>query len=260
MKFSICADIMYGNMDFPDKIRNIKKNGFDTFEFWKWSNKNIDEIKNIINDLEMNVSCFCIDSKDDYKMNSIGNYMLNSDKTQMLCDITLQSIETAHKLGAKALIATVGDCIENLSYDEQTANVLKNIDVIKKLFEQNKMTLLVEPINRMEREKYLMPNAKQIAQIVSEINSPYVKILYDIYHQSMEDDFNITEMIDILSLIGHIHIADCPGRNEPGTGTINYRKIFDALKENNYNGFVGAEFVPSASEESAFELLKKLSL
>ncbi len=257
MKFSICADIMYGNMPFSEKIINIKKNGFNTIEFWKWSNKNTDKIKSIIDGNGMNVSCFCIDSTDDLIMDSIGNFMLNSDKTQMLARITAQSIEAAKKLGTKALIATIGDFIDNLSYDEQISNVYKNLNSIKDLFEQNDMVLLVEPINRYEREKYLLPNVKQAAEIVKNINSPHVKILYDIYHQSMEDDFKITEMIDILPLIGHIHIADCPGRNEPGTGKVNFSDVFKALADNAYTGYIGAEYIPLKSEEEAFAALKQ---
>ena len=120
------------------------------------------------------------------------------------------------------------------------------------------MTLLVEPINRRERKDYLTPNAKAVIDIVKDIASEYVKVLYDVYHQAMEDDFSVSEMIEALPYIGHIHIADVPGRNEPGTGTINYKEVFKALKENEYTGYIGAEFISKTDESTAFEVLKNI--
>ena len=191
MKLSICADIMYGDIDFCEKIKNIKNKGYDTIEFWQWSNKNIEKIKETIDELNVNISTFCIDSSSDNIMNEIGRTLLNSEEFEKLYSITEESIEIAKKLGTKMLI----------------------------------------------------PNVKQAAKIVKDINCKNVKLLYDIYHQAMENDFSVENLLELLNLTGHIHIADCPGRHEPGTGNIDYKTVFDALKNSQYDGYIGAEFI-----------------
>ena len=258
MKFSICTDIVYGGLNFEDKLLNIKNAGFDTIEFWGWSNKDISKIKDAIQKNNMKISCFCLDSKNTDIMSKIGKYMLNSGAKEKLLAISKESISVAKELGANELIATVGDSINGLSYDEQLENIKERLNYIKQIFEENKITLLVEPINRQERENYLTPNVKTVVDIVKDINSEYVKALYDVYHQAMEDDFSVSEMIEALPYIGHIHIADVPGRNEPGTGIINYNEVFKALRGNGYTGYIGAEFYAKAGESIAFEVLKSI--
>lgn len=243
MKLSICADIMYGDIDFCEKIKNIKNKGYDTIEFWQWSNKNIEKIKETIDELNVNISTFCIDSSSDNIMNKIGRTLLNSEEFEKLYSITEESIEIAKKLGTKMLIATVGDLIDEITYEKQIKNVYKSIEKIMPLFVSNDMTLLIEPINLQERPKYLTPNVKQAAKIVKDINCKNVKLLYDIYHQAMENDFSVENLLELLNLTGHIHIADCPGRHEPGTGNIEYKTVFDALKNSQYDGYIGAEFI-----------------
>lgn len=181
--------------------------------------------------------------------------MLNSGDKEELFSISEESISVAEELGAKALIATVGDSIEGLSYDEQIKNIKENLSYVKKIFEKHKITLLVEPINRQERKDYLTPNVKTVVDILKDIDCEYVKVLYDIYHQAMEEDFSVLEMIDELPYIGRIHIADVPGRNEPGTGTIDYKAVFKELKENGYAGYIGAEFFQKTNETTALKAL-----
>ncbi len=256
MKFSICTDIMYKGLSFSQKIKEIEKSGFTAVEFWRWTDKNIDEIAKATENME--VVCFCIDSCDRNIMEKIGQYMLTSRHKEELKAAVIESVEIAKRIGTKALIAQVGDKVEGVSYDEQIKNVTESINYIKEIFEDNNLTLLIEPINRHERENYLIPNAKTVIDIVKQINSPNVKALYDIYHQEMEGDFAISEMVAELPYIGHIHVADVPNRNEPGSGRIGYEKVLKYLENAGYNGYIGAEYCPKIDEEKAFKILKTM--
>lgn len=256
MKFSMCADIIYQNMDFCEKLALIKDNGFSTVEFWKWQNKDISGIKSEIQRLDMNVSAFCIGSNEEKVMSAIGNNMLNSANLPELRQAVFESIETAKKLEAKELIATVGDSIDGISFEKQVENVYKNIEAVKNIFETEEITLLIEPINLKERPNYLLPNVKSVADIVKNIGCKNVKLLYDIYHQAAENDFSVENLIELLPVTGHIHIADYPGRHEPGTGNIDYRTVFEELYKNKCECTIGMEYIPSEDEEKSFEKLQ----
>ena len=258
MKFSICADIMYGKMPFSEKLKKIREMGFHTFEFWRWGTKDTEKIKETMDECGMDLSTFCLDSPDENIMKRIGRHMLNSDCRELLAEITVQSLEVAKKLGAKSLIATVGDSVCGVPYEVQISRVYESLEGVKGLFEEAGVTLLIEPINRKERKEYLLPDVRECAKIVKNINSPNIKLLFDLYHQHMENAFCLSDMPDLIPLTGHIHIADIPGRHEPGCGTVDFDGIFRTLSECGYNGFIGAEFIPSVSEDDALARLAEL--
>jgi len=83
--------------------------------------------------------------------------------------------------------------------------------------------------------------------------------LFDIYHQQISEGNIIENMIGHLDLIGHVHIADVPGRNEPGTGELNYERIFAALDDAGYDGYVGMEFAPTIEDEDAIRFVQSLA-
>lgn len=257
-KLGICAETVYAETEFLKRLEKIKNCGFDTIEFWQWRNKNSVELKNEIKRLKMKVSAFCLDSGDEEISNMISKNALNGENGGKLLYAAAESIEKAKLLNCKNLIVTIGDFIDGESAERQTEKVKNNLKLLGGIFEENDMVLLVEPINRQERPKYLLPNANEVARLIKEINSPNVKMLYDIYHQSMENDFDVSEMAKIIDTVGHIHVADCPGRGEPNTGAVNFAEVRKMLKKSGYKNGVGMEFFPKDEEEKAFLTVKKL--
>jgi hydroxypyruvate isomerase len=83
-----------------------------------------------------------------------------------------------------------------------------------------------------------LSSAPEAFAIVREVNSPDVKVLYDIYHQQITEGSLIYNIRRYIDEIGHFHVGDVPGRNEPGTGEINYRNVFRAIAETGYSGYV----------------------
>ncbi|HLS90345.1 MAG TPA: TIM barrel protein, partial [Limnochordia bacterium] len=90
------------------------------------------------------------------------------------------------------------------------------------------------------------------------VNSPAVKLLYDVYHQQITEGNLIARITQHIDKIGHIHIADVPGRHEPGTGEINYANVLKAIADAGYQGYVGLEFRLKADARVALENVRKL--
>lgn len=256
-KLSICAETMYKELPIEERIAPLAENGVDTIELWQWHNKNLGRLRIALDEKRVRLLGFCVDSSKPDISRLIAETALNGGNEEALVSAVLESIEAAKYLGASSLIITVGDCIEGMSRSVQTENVLKSLKRIMGYFEKAKITLLAEPINRSERPAYLMPNVRELLPIIAELNSEYVKLLYDVYHQSMENDFDTEGLRAALPYIGHIHAADCPGRGEPGTGSIAYGEVFDMLEREKYGGYVGIECFPQKSEERVLaELLR----
>ena len=127
------------------------------------------------------------------------------------------------------------------------------------LAEREDIYFLLEPLNtKVDHEGNFLSNTAQTAAIIQYINSERMKILYDMYHmQIMEGDI-IDTLKKYMDVIGYIHIADVPGRHEPGTGEINYSNVIQALKDLNYEHEIGFELFPLDTSEKAVQAIHRL--
>jgi hydroxypyruvate isomerase len=120
---------------------------------------------------------------------------------------------------------------------------------------------VLEPLNtKVDHAGYYLQTAKEGFEILDEVASPAVKMLFDIYHHQIMEGNVIQDITKNISKIAHFHVADVPGRHEPGTGEINYANVFRAIAGSGYQGFVGLEFKPSKSAEETLKDVLKLGL
>lgn len=222
MKLSVCVDMMFSYCDFYERFAEVKKCGINTIEFWKWTNKDIDKIINS----QMNVSIFNIDSTDEQLSYDLSRGILNDGRTEDFLKALEESIPVYKSLNAKAMIVLIG---EHKEYCEE--NVLKCLMAAKPIVEKEGVTLIIEPLNSIDRVGYSMPYARPVFELLKKVGSPNIKMLYDIYHQNMMGDFSLAEIRENIDVIGHFHIADAPGRHEPGTGRVDYVHIISEINK-----------------------------
>jgi hydroxypyruvate isomerase len=119
-------------------------------------------------------------------------------------------------------------------------------------------TVLVEPINsRVDVPGYLLDGTTLALECIARANRPNIRLQYDVYHmQIMEGDL-IRSVNRLMPHIGHIQIADNPGRNEPGTGEINFERVLTAIDAAGYTGWVGCEYNPVADTTEGLGWAKK---
>jgi hydroxypyruvate isomerase len=154
----------------------------------------------------------------------------------------LEGAEVAKRTGFNTVLMVPGRYDERLHHDYQTANVIENLKYCAEIAGTEGMTIVIEPLNTLHDHPGLfltgMPQAYQICEAV---NSPSVKIVEDIYHQQISEGNLIPNIESCWNQIAAFHCGDNPGRNEPGTGEINYRNIFKYLYARNYDGVICME-------------------
>ena len=251
-KISCCIDMMFSGFDFYDRIGEVKKYGIDTIEFWKWTNKDVDKVKRLLDENKMKLSIFNIDSTDEALSYDLSRGILNSGSADEFLSALSESIPVYKKLNASAMIVLIG---ENAPYCEE--NVLKCLNAAKPICEKENVTLIIEPLNDIDRQGYSMPYAKPVFKLLKKVNSPNIKMLYDIYHQNMMGDFSMEDIRENTELIGHFHVADAPGRHEPGTGNVDYIKILKEISELPYDGYIGLEYRATKSDGETFGFLRE---
>ena len=172
-----------------------------------------------------------------------------------------QALIPMETLGCPAMIVLSGNVVPELAREAQHQASIDALKQAAKLVEGRKIDgqpvrLLLECIHLEENPHYYLTSANEAIEIVRAVNHPQVQFLYDIYHEQMSFGDLISKLDKHIDVIGLIHIADAPGRHEPGTGEINYGNIYKKLVELKYQHNVAMEFYPSGEPVATLRAAK----
>jgi hydroxypyruvate isomerase len=250
MKFSCCIEMIYTGLPFEERIARAARAGFDYFEFWNWDNKDLGVIKKAISEYGIHPLTF---------QGSLNGVMVDrNDRTVYMEDVK-RSLKVAGELGAKTVFC-MSDIMQAdrsvkphprfISPEEAARSSIELLSALAPLAEDAGVVLLCEPLNTLVDHKgYSLYSTRAGVEMVQAVNSPNVKLLYDAYHMQIMEGNIIDTIRKNVQCFGHFHIADVPGRHQPGTGEMNYGNIIHALKESGYQGAVGFEFSPLGGED-----------
>jgi hydroxypyruvate isomerase len=171
------------------------------------------------------------------------------DRAALLAEIK-DALPIMERLECPSLIVTSGNVVPGLSHDEQHQSCIDGLKAAIPLIEGKKINgqpvkIIVENIDPEENPKYYLTSVAEGFEIVKAVDHPQVRFLYDLYHEQIAEGNLIEKIQKNLSYISVIHIADVPGRHEPGTGEINFVNIYRKLIELKYDGMVAMEFRPT---------------
>ena len=249
LKFSPCIEMVFHELDFYDRFRASKSVGAEFCEFWGWSNKDISRVKEECAKNGIRVAALCVDAKTPEVAEVFNAKRLvyrEPEAQAAFVAAVRESIAVAKELHAPTLILTVGNERNDIPHVEQHANVVLALKKAAPLLEDAGIQLVVEPLNVLANHMgYMLPSSYEAFGIVEEVGSSAIRVLYDIYHQQITEGNLIPTIRKNIGLIGHFHVADVPGRHEPGTGEINYRNVFRAIDELGYQRVVGLEYSPT---------------
>jgi hydroxypyruvate isomerase len=156
-----------------------------------------------------------------------------------------RAIAYARALGCQRINCLAGIAPIGAERSELMAVMERNLLFAARALARENIELLVEPINDRDMPGFLLNRSADTLALIERVGEPNVKLQYDVYHmQIMEGDLAHTLQRE-LPRIGHVQIADNPGRHEPGSGEINYPFLFDWLDRIGYTGWVSAEYVPA---------------
>ncbi|MEO8410522.1 MAG: hydroxypyruvate isomerase [Propionivibrio sp.] len=167
-----------------------------------------------------------------------------------------KAIEYAKALGCKQLNCLAGIPPAGVDPEALRATLVDNLKFAGDRLKQAGIRFLVEPINTFDMPGFYLNHTQQALDLIDATGSDNIYLQYDIYHmQRMEGELANT-MRAHLARISHIQLADNPGRNEPGTGEINYPYLFDSLDQQGYAGWIGCEYKPRADTAGGLGWLK----
>jgi hydroxypyruvate isomerase len=155
-----------------------------------------------------------------------------------------RALEVARKCGCSRLNLLLGLRRRDLRWEHQHDLAVDNIQFAADLAIRQGATVLIEPLNSIDNSEYLITTSRDAVKLIDTVARENVFLQYDIYHMQLMEG-NLAQTIELLrTRIGHIQVADVPGRNQPGTGEINFQFLLDKLARDAYEGYIGLEYRP----------------
>ena len=231
----------HAGSDIFNQLEFIKDQGFKAFEDNGMKNRDAktqEKIGNFLSNYNIKMGVF-VAHKIYWNEPNLASGDLNK-RSEFLNDIS-NSIDVAKRVNAKWMTVVPGhlDLRKDMNY--QTQNVIETLKQASGLLEKHDLTMVLEPLNFRDHPGLFLTESPQAFQICKAVNSKSCKILFDIYHQQIQEGNLIPNIEASWNEIAYFQIGDNPGRNEPTTGEINYKNIFKYIYDKGFNGVLGME-------------------
>lgn len=255
MRFSVCIEALFTDRPIVERLDAVRAAGLDAYEFWGWQSKDLAALAERQHALGLTAAAMVLDT---------GQPLVLPPDAATIRAATLASLAAAEALDCRTLICTVsppnaGDVAPGVARARQHDHIVAGLRLIAPLAEAAGVTIALEPLNVLvDHPGYYLTSAAEGFQIAREVDSPAVKLLFDIYHQQISEGNLLANILPNLAHIGHFHLADVPGRHEPGTGEIHYANVLRRIDAAGYQGFVGLEYWPVAQAADTLRAVQAL--
>jgi hydroxypyruvate isomerase len=248
-KFSANLSMLFTEAPFLDRFERAAKAGFEAVEFlfpYEWSQE---ELEARLSGYKLRLALFNLQPGDSDK----GEWGLLSvpGREASFRSGFDQALEIARRLGCRRIHAMFGNRVGGVPPEEQIGCAVENLRWASAPASKAGVTLLVEPLNAVDFPGFFLHRTNEVLGILDKVDRENVRLQYDVYHAQMTEGNLIASLRAHIDRIGHIQIADVPGRHEPGTGEINYPAVFSALEDLGYDGYVGLEYRPATTTEES---------
>lgn len=243
--FSVMLWTVFKDLPFEQRLEKIVEAGFTNVElvgeYRKWSEQEF--TRNNAKRKELGIK---FDTTAGLK-HAVGN---PNDRQALLADVQ-KELPVMESLECPAVIVMSGNVVPGMERQTQHQSCIEGLKRAAALIEGKKIAgepvrLLLENIDPEENPKYYMTSVAEGFEIIRAVNHPQVQLLYDFYHEQIAEGNLIEKLEKNIKYVGLVHIADVPGRHEPGTGEINYFNIFKKLGELKYDRIAAMEFYPTS--------------
>lgn len=241
--FAANLTFLFTEIPFMDRFSAAKQAGFDAVEFMFPYDYNLGDIRALLGEFGLSL-VLCNLPAGNWASGDRGT-AANPERKSEFREGVEKGIEAARALGFERMNCLVGLKKDGLS-DRETRDVLaENIRYAAGRLGEAGIRLMVEPINHLDMPGFALNRCSEVLQLIEEIAHPNAYLQFDVYHARRENEDLSTILLNHFNRIGHIQIADCPGRHQPGTGETDFKFLLPEIDRMGYPGFVSLEYIPS---------------
>lgn len=237
-KLSVMLWTVFRDLPFADRLEKVAQAGYTNVElvdeYRQWSEQDFRHAGQVRRRLGITFDAAA----------GVKHSLTNPAEREALLVEVRRMLTVLEELECPALILLSGDTVPGLSREVQRSSCLEGLKRAAELAQVRGITLLLENIDPEENPQYYLTSAAEGLAIVEAVKHPQVRFLYDLYHEQISEGNLIEKLERHIATVGLVHVADVPGRHQPGTGEINYPNIFKKLEELGYERNVAMEFIP----------------
>ena len=240
---SVMLWTVFNNLPFEERLAKVVEAGYTNIElvgeYAKWTSADFARANAARKELGIHFDATA----------GLKNGVANPAQRDALMEELRQALVPMETLGCPAMIMLSGNVVPGLSREQQHQSCIDSLKKAAALVEGKQIAgqpvrLLLECIDPEENPHYYLQSAAEGMDIVRAVNHPQVQFLYDLFHEQIAEGNLLEKLEKNIDIVGLIHVADVPGRREPGTGEINYANIYRKLAELKYKYVVAMEFIP----------------
>lgn len=250
-RFSACIDMLFvpETDDVAKRIHLAAAEGFGLVEFWLWSNKDLDAVERALQETGVKLAGIVAEP--------FAELTRESDHDRFLAGLE-QSRDVALRLGAPILICQSGPLLAGFDrarqHDALTIAMARSADILA----GSGVRLALEPLNdRVDHPGYYLTSTTEGLDIADAVDRPEIGITYDMYHSMVMGEDPELVVAGRVNRVAHVHLADHPGRNQPGSGKLPLKQKLQWLLAQGYDGAVGLEFKPTGTTADALKQMRE---
>ncbi len=242
LNFTANLSLLFTEVDLINRFKAAKLKGFDAVEIQFPYGLSAESLKNTLEEQQLKLVLFNVDADD--LLHGGEGLACVPEKRDQFRQATAQALEYAKLLKPEAINVLPGRCFNENRKQDYLKTFKENLCFAAETFAPLGIKTVFEAINIYDMPGFIIHNGQQMLDILERLKLPTLLMQYDIYHMQMMDDKPDEFIARYADKIGHIQFADCPGRGQPGTGRINFERIFSVIEKSAYSGWVGAEYKP----------------
>jgi hydroxypyruvate isomerase len=242
LNFTANLSLLFTEVALIDRFKAARQAGFDAVEIQFPYALSAAAIKNELDEHDLKLVLFNVDAAD-LLQGGEGLACVPERRGQFKTAL-VQTVEYAELLKPEAINVLPGRCLEDNRLAQYLDTFKENLRIAVEAFAPLGIKIVFEAINTHDMPGFLIHSGEQMLGVLAELDRPELFMQYDIYHLQMMGERPETFIAEQAEQIGHIQFADCPGRGQPGTGRIDFGRMFAAIEDSGYAGWVGAEYKP----------------
>jgi hydroxypyruvate isomerase len=247
LTYAVNVEMFWNKLPFLERLKKVSEAGFSHYEFWSFKAKDIPAIAKASVDLGLTPTFF-----------SLYTGLGDPKRKEPFLSAVDDAIEVADVLGVKKLGVNAGDLIKGVERDASIDALIEALKAAAEKVADHDITLLLEPQSvQNDKAKPLVITSADAIEVIEAVESPHVKMLYNVYHQQVSEGDLSGNIKKHFSKIGYFHVADHPGRFQPGTGEINYPYVLKLIHSLGYKDAIGLEMKPKGDPVEALKALRE---
>jgi hydroxypyruvate isomerase len=254
-KLSVMLWTVFRKLPFEQRLEKVSEAGYKYVElvgaeYRKWSEDDFRKANAKRRELGINFDTTA------GLAHGVGN---PTERDAFLADLA-KELPTMAKIECPSIIVMSGNVVEGMTRQQQHQSCIEGLKRAAALVEGKNVRLLLENIDPEENPKYYLTSVAEGFKIIEAVNHPQVKFCYDFFHEQISEGNLIEKLEKNIDKVDLVHIADVPGRHEPGTGEINYQNIFRTLGRLKYDRFAAMEFLPTGDAVQSLRAAREMAI